>query len=118
METKYVCRKCGSENIELQAWYNPNTNHVSDWIDHDCWCHDCEDETRWTTKIVISPSEAMNYELEDEDSSLGGTKRFGVTLAGFMKNADIPYTASIEDIDGALKECGIKPIFEHQLLLI
>ena len=44
--TKYVCKECGSSNVEKKAWVNPNNdNCFIDYISNDeddCWCHDCD----------------------------------------------------------------------------
>lgn len=46
--SKFVCKNCGSENVEIKAWVNPNTNecnqtHFIDEVeDEDTWCTDCE----------------------------------------------------------------------------
>lgn len=113
MITRFYCKQCGSENIQVLAWYDPNEDRVGDFYNEcECWCEKCEDRSRWDTKLVITPREAKNITLEDDDTTLGGVSRFGETLAEFMESAQIPYTTAIEDIDEALKECGIKPIFE------
>ena len=46
MEKKYVykCQECGSENIQVKMWVNPNTNEVVDdeCAEELCWCEECE----------------------------------------------------------------------------
>lgn len=50
-EEKYVCSCCGSENIQIRQWVNPNTGQMFEWCEdenyHDCWCEDCNDITQW-----------------------------------------------------------------------
>lgn len=52
--TKYVCKECGSENIQVRLWFNPNTNEAVDWVDDDgshyCYCEDCNDISEWEMK--------------------------------------------------------------------
>jgi DNA-directed RNA polymerase subunit RPC12/RpoP len=53
MKTIYVCSECGSSNIEMKAWVNPNTNEIFDTIStdqEDCWCNDCEEHYALDTK--------------------------------------------------------------------
>jgi hypothetical protein len=41
---KFVCSGCGSENIKIQAWVNPNDNNsfVKYVDDHEnSFCYDC-----------------------------------------------------------------------------
>lgn len=48
---KYVCKCCGSENIQIRQWINPNTNKQYEWCDEarpECWCEECQDITTWT----------------------------------------------------------------------
>lgn len=45
---KYICKKCGSTDITIRKWVNPNTNYISsDNIDNECWCDDCEEITEY-----------------------------------------------------------------------
>ena len=116
MDYKYVCDACGSDNIQIRTWVNPNDNEVEEFVDdadyYMCFCKNCADLSYWKEILTITKKEAKNYILKDDDTELGGTARFGETLAEFMESAQIPYTASIEDIDNALIECGIKPVFK------
>lgn len=117
MQIKFVCAECNSDDIEIRTWYNPNTNYIGEFVDDNeylmCWCEECQEITRWKDIAVITPEEAKNYVLQDDDTSLGGTSMYGETLAEFMESANLSYNTAIEDIDEALRECGIKPIFEQ-----
>ena len=48
---KYVCKCCGSENIQIRQWTNPNTNEQFEWCEdenyRECWCEVCQDITEW-----------------------------------------------------------------------
>ncbi len=45
------CKKCGSSNVEIRTWINPNTLEVTSLSDidtiiseeSDCWCKECDD---------------------------------------------------------------------------
>lgn len=50
--------------------------------------------------------------LEDDESEFGGIAFMGETLLDFMLSIPMPFTSTKEEIDKALKECGIKPLFE------
>jgi hypothetical protein len=42
----YLCKDCGSENIQIMVWTNPNTDEIIDdvqGIKENVWCEDCED---------------------------------------------------------------------------
>lgn len=50
----YYCANCGSNNVEVQAWINPNTGEEHGWIgdyvgNTESWCCDCEDNTSLKT---------------------------------------------------------------------
>ena len=51
MDTKYVCRECGCEDIEIRAWVKANTDEVIEWVEDDnygdCWCPNCDDITKY-----------------------------------------------------------------------
>lgn len=41
----YVCTECGSDNIEVKVWIDPNTDHVVEWCEDEedtCWCYECQ----------------------------------------------------------------------------
>lgn len=47
----YVCNNCGSKNIAIKAWIDPNTDEIISDIEEDvAWCNDCEDEVRMIFK--------------------------------------------------------------------
>lgn len=48
---KLYCNKCGSSNVQLEAWVNPNTNEIIDAsLSAQEWCDDCEEETTLLTR--------------------------------------------------------------------
>lgn len=49
--TKFVCKFCGSENIQIKAWVGANDNEVHEWCEDDkCWCENCQDISEWEAK--------------------------------------------------------------------
>jgi len=53
-----------------------------------------------------------NVLLEDDETDFGGISFIGETLLDFMLSVHMPFTSTKEEIDKALKECGIRPLFE------
>lgn len=52
---KYVCSQCGSVNIQVLDWVDPNTNqYIGGYNDEECWCEDCAAHTQ--VKVI-------NYEI-------------------------------------------------------
>lgn len=50
-ENRYYCKKCGSTNIKVEAWVNPNaTNEVELSANPDklCFCKDCGSTTQYS----------------------------------------------------------------------
>lgn len=48
---KLYCNKCGSSNVQLEAWVNPNTNEIIDvYSSGQEWCDNCEEETTLLTR--------------------------------------------------------------------
>lgn len=44
---KYCCSVCGSTNIQLQAWIDPNNNKYIEGTEDDvCWCENCQEHTK------------------------------------------------------------------------
>jgi len=50
-QTVWVCQKCGSEEVHVQAWVHANTDRFVDDCDPGkCWCCKCEDHSQLATK--------------------------------------------------------------------
>ena len=52
----------------------------------------------------------LNTKLEDDTTPYGGVSFSGETLKDFLDEAEINYSTSLEEINKALNECGIKQI--------
>lgn len=52
----------------------------------------------------------LNIELEDDETPYGGTSFRGETVFDFLCCFNDDEFDSIEELNKALKECGIKPI--------
>lgn len=53
----------------------------------------------------------LNTKLEDDNTTpYGGISFAGETLRDFMDEAELDYNTSLEEINEALKDCGIKQI--------
>lgn len=49
---KYVCTRCGNDDVEVRVWWNPNTQEVgSTCDDNDAWCNVCEEHCRLEEKV-------------------------------------------------------------------
>lgn len=51
---KLYCSVCGSSNIEIKMWMNPNTKEIGDKCsdiseEEDCWCITCEKHVKLLT---------------------------------------------------------------------
>lgn len=84
LETLY-CAYCGSDNIEIRMWVNPNTNEIgNDCGEDECWCNNCEDHNYfltlpqlWDRFSQVSVNE--NDEIEEDFLCFKkGTSKFDV----------------------------------------
>ena len=49
----FICDDCGSANVQMQMWANPNTGEIDVDLQpdlKDCWCEDCEAHVSLTTQ--------------------------------------------------------------------
>ena len=83
------CAYCGSSNVEMTMWVNPNTGENSGqssgrFEEEDCWCKDCEEHVRLLTleelwdQFSVVP---VNNDDEIEEDFLffsAGTSKFDV----------------------------------------
>jgi hypothetical protein len=63
----------------------------------------------------ITKSVAGLIELRDDDTETGGVSFRGETLADFIEETDLGYGRSLDEVNKALKECGIMPITERDI---
>ena len=49
---KYICHKCGSDNILIRAWIDPKDNTIESWDETDCYCHECGEITEYDIKTL------------------------------------------------------------------
>lgn len=54
--------------------------------------------------------ELLDIELQDDTTAYGGISFVGETLRDFLDSVGLSHDLSIEDINLALKSCGIKEI--------
>lgn len=52
----------------------------------------------------------LDIVLSDDDTEFGGLSHAGETLGEFLDEVGISINTPIEEVNNALKECGIKPI--------
>jgi hypothetical protein len=65
IQSLWVCSNCGSKNIEIKKWVNPNTNEVgTDCEDEYCWCPDCEGHHE---------AELKTFDLNGKEVEIGTT---------------------------------------------
>ncbi len=72
---KYSCPECGSENVQIKYWVNPNTNSIIDTAeDEEGWCEQCEQhlslnieyvENRLISDFKNSQENRDNHKYED-----------------------------------------------------
>ena len=54
---KYVCTRCGSDDVEIRVWWNPNTHEVgSSCDDNDAWCDACQNHCRLEETDILDLS--------------------------------------------------------------
>tara|TARA_Y100001963_G_scaffold98587_1_gene135659 strand:+ start:814 stop:1026 length:213 start_codon:yes stop_codon:yes gene_type:complete len=61
----YTCEDCGSQDVELQGWINPNTGELKSFDDYDenalnSWCNDCHDHTRIDSRKSATETRLAN----------------------------------------------------------
>jgi len=44
---KWTCSKCGSNDVEVKLWINPNNSQINDDIElvaEELWCNQCDEQ--------------------------------------------------------------------------
>lgn len=83
------CEECGSTDVEMKMWVNPNTEEIggdcsSRKEEEDCWCKECEDHVKLLTlpelwnKFADVPVNNDDEIEQDFLSFPAGTPRFDV----------------------------------------
>ncbi len=66
--------------------------------------------------MKITKKIASRLELRDDATPTGGKAFCDEHLNHFMESVFIPYGSSLEKVNEALKECGIEPFTEEEVL--
>lgn len=66
--------------------------------------------------MKITKNIARNLALFDDDNSCGGKAHFDEHLDEFMEEVGLPYGTSLTKVNEALKECGIQPFTEEEVI--
>lgn len=79
------CENCGSTDVEMRMWVNPNTDQIGgDCDDDDCWCCNCQEHVKLATLPELWEHFShvpVNENDEIEDCFLNfpvGTSKFDV----------------------------------------
>lgn len=65
------CKSCGSADVEMKMWVNPNTNRIGDACSYiteveDCWCKKCEHTELATLPELWEEFSNMPVNVNDE----------------------------------------------------
>lgn len=66
--------------------------------------------------MKITKKIASRLELRDDETPTGGKAFCDEHLDEFMEEVMLPYGSSLKKVNEALKECGIMPITEQQII--
>lgn len=59
---------------------------------------------------MIKIKDVLDVVLEDDETPYGGTEFLGETVKDFLNYTELTGMDSIDELNTALKECGIKPL--------
>ena len=65
----WVCPICGSDNVQIKQWVNPNTDELKDSDpneDEDCWCDDCETHNALMTQDIPVKNKVIGFQVVNE----------------------------------------------------
>ena len=67
MRTKKCCPVCGSTDIHLKAWANPNTRELHDFLEkqEDVYCTTC---VEWYDEVITVEEFNKNKEGKEKDN--------------------------------------------------
>ena len=103
------------EDLDVSAYLNPELNHeqmeeIRCRLENDLE-NTAEEEQGVTIKIID-----YNQRLVDDYTMTGGTAHSDERLWGFMMETGLSPDSDINEINKALKECGIMPVKELEVL--
>lgn len=63
ISAQWVCDTCGSPKVQVQVWFDPNTEEAIDDTGGDAWCEACDDHCVVTIQgLAKSKSRKANPE--------------------------------------------------------
>lgn len=103
------------DNLDVSAYLNPQLGQeqmeaIRCRLENDLE-NTAEEEQGVTTKIID-----YNQRLVDDHTMMGGTDHMDERLWEFMESVNLSLDSDINEINKALKECGILPVKEIEVL--
>jgi hypothetical protein len=71
-KTVFLCSNCGSDNVEMKAWVNPNTDDVGDTVsteEEDCYCNDCEGHHKLLSHELKANAKVVGFQVVGVDGT-------------------------------------------------
>jgi hypothetical protein len=71
-KTVFLCSNCASDNVEMKAWVNPNTDDIGDTIsteDEDCYCNDCKGHYKLLSYELKVSTKVVGFQVVGEDGT-------------------------------------------------
>jgi hypothetical protein len=68
-KTLYLCPHCGSDNVEMKSWVNPNTDEIKDSdTGDDDYCNDCQQHGELLYQSIPIHKKVVGFQVVDEDN--------------------------------------------------
>lgn len=71
-KTVFLCSNCGSDNVEMKAWVNPNTDGIGDTIsseEEDCYCNDCDGNHELLSHELKASAKVVGFQIVGVDGT-------------------------------------------------
>ena len=66
----WLCGSCGSDNVEIKNWVNPNTGEVgTDCEDDLAYCQDCETHSELILSTVKATAKVIGFQVVGDDGT-------------------------------------------------
>jgi hypothetical protein len=69
-KTVYLCPNCGSDNVELKHWVNPNNGKVGTDCKEDGYCNDCDQYGELLVTELKYLAEVIGFQVVNEDGDI------------------------------------------------
>jgi hypothetical protein len=112
----WLCGSCGSDNVEIKNWVNPNTGEVgTDCEEELAYCQDCETHSELILSTVKASAKVIGFQVVGDDGTAEDGEIHPSMDASFCLYSLSQAKEMLEDNDNGKEQWKLLAIWEGDI---